>query len=256
MELLDVPVEMLREADWNANEAGEGTLRRLGVSLQRFGVVVPLVVRSAGDAYEVLSGNQRLRVLREQGAATVPCVEVQADDARARLLAQTLNRVHGEDDLNKKAALVKDILATMSAEEAAAVLPDSAEALRGLASIREANPVSLAEQVTGWAAVERAKAEAGLHVTSFSLSSDQKDAVERAVALMLPRLGTTEAPNRRGVALAELCTEWAAGRGCAPLPSPRRGRRQAVSPQPTPRRRGGQVVPVSPQPTQEGESNG
>ena len=256
MELLDVPVDMLRPAQWNVNECDEGTLRRLGASLQRFGVVVPLVVRSVGDAYEVLSGNQRLRVLREQGAATAPCVEVQADDARARLLAQTLNRLHGEDDLNKKAALVKDVLDAMSAEEAAAVLPDSAEALRGLASIREANPASLAEQVTGWAAVQHAKAEAGLHVTSFSLSTDQKDAVERSVGLMLPRLGTTDAPNRRGVALAELCTEWAAGRGCTPQPKPRWGGRKAVSPQPTQPGRWGQVPPVSPEPTQGGDSDG
>ncbi len=230
-----MPLDLLREAPWNPNEADEGTLRRLGASLERFGVVVPLVVRSVGDAYEVLSGNQRLKVLRGQGPTTAPCVEIQADDARARLLAQALNRVHGEDDLNRKAALVKDILAAMSAEEAAAVLPDTAEALRGLASIREANAASLAEQVSGWAAVERAKAESGLHVTSFSLSAAQKDAVERAVGLMLPRLGTTHDPNRRGIALAEVCREWAAGCGYAPGPSGHRPRRRrAVSPQPTP----------------------
>ena len=250
------PLDLLREAPWNPNEAGEGTLRRLGASLVRFGVVVPLVVRSVGDAYEVLSGNQRLKVLREQGAATVPCVEVQADDARARLLAQALNRVHGEDDLNKKAALVKDLLAAMSAEEAAAVLPDSAEALRGLASIREANPASLAEQVSGWAAVERAKAEAGLHVTSFSLSNAQKDAVEHAVGLMLPRLGATEAPNRRGVALAEGCEEWAAGRDYSTEGGRRRSRGKAVSPQPTQRHGRRAPAAVSPEATQGGDSDG
>ncbi len=52
-------------------------------------------------------------------------MEVQADDARAPLLAQALNRVHGQDDLNKEAALVKDQLAAMSTEEVAAILPDS-----------------------------------------------------------------------------------------------------------------------------------
>ena len=234
MEIVEVPLDLLREAPWNPNEADDGTLRRLGTSLERFGVVVPLVVRSVGDAYEVLSGNQRLRVLREQGAATAPCVEVQADDAWARLLAQALNRIHGEDDLNRKAALVQHILAAMSAEEAAAILPDSPEALRGLASIRDAAPASLAAQVQGWAAVERAKAESGLHVTSFSLSAGQKDEVERAVGLMLPRLGTTEDPNRRGIALAEVCREWAAGRGYAAGPSGHRPRRRrAVSPEPT-----------------------
>ncbi len=152
--------------------------------------------------------------------------------------------------------MVKDILTAMGAEEAAAVLPDSAEALRGPASIREAHPASLAEQVTDWAAVQHAKAAAGLHGTSFSLSTDQKEAVERAVGLMLPRLGTAEAPNRRGVALAELCTEWAAGRGCTPQPKPRRGGRKAVSPQPTQPGRSGPMAPMSPEQVQGGDSDG
>ena len=254
MEVVEIAVDLLREAPWNPNEAGEGMLRRLGASVERFGIVVPLVVRSVGDAFEVLSGNQRLRVLREQGAATIPCVEVQADDPRARLLAQTLNRVHGEDDLNKKAALVKDLLAAMSAEEAAAVLPDSAEALRGLASIREANPASLADQVQGWAAVERAKAESGLHVTSFSLSTDQKDRVEHAVGLMLPRLGATDAPNRRGIALAQVCEEWAAGGGHqAPAQD---GREPVASRKRAKRARTRGRPAVSPEPTQGGDSDG
>ena len=47
----------------------------------------------------------------------------QADDTQARLLTQALHAIHGEDDLNRKAALVKDILAAMLAEEVAGILP-------------------------------------------------------------------------------------------------------------------------------------
>ncbi len=128
--------------------------------------------------------------------------------------------------------------------------------MKGLASIREANPASLAEQVSEWAAVERAKAEAGLHVTSFSLSTDHEGSVERAVGLMLPRLGTAEEPNRRGIALDALCAEWAGGCGYSAEPTRRGGRCKAVSPQPTQLRGRQAPAAVSQEPTQEVESDG
>ena len=37
--------------------------------------------------YEVLSGNQLLKVLREMGVTLVPCVLVDVDSADAKLLA-------------------------------------------------------------------------------------------------------------------------------------------------------------------------
>jgi ParB family chromosome partitioning protein len=57
MEVVDIPLQLLREAPWNPNEADEATLRRLGASIGRFGTVLPLVVRPLDDAYEVIGGN-------------------------------------------------------------------------------------------------------------------------------------------------------------------------------------------------------
>ena len=213
MEVQEIPIDLLREAPWNPNEADEATLRRLGASLQKFGIVVPLVVRALGDAYEVLSGNQRLRVLREQGTATVPCVEVQADDIQARLLTQALNAIHGEDDLNRKAAVVKEILAAMPAEEVAGILPETADALRGLASIGQTSPESLGDQLAAWSQAQQARAAVKLSVTSFPFSDQQKEIVEEAVARALPRVTASDAPNRRALALVEVCRDWLTGRG-------------------------------------------
>lgn len=242
MEILDVPVDLLREAPWNPNEADEGMLRRLGASLQRFGIVVPLVVRAVGDAYEVLSGNQRLRVLRTQEVSSVPCVEVEADDARARLLTQALNAIHGEDDLTRKAALVRDLLAAMPAAEVAAILPDTVQAMQGLASIGQAPTVSLGEQLAEWSQGQTARAASKLHVTSFPFTDAQKEVVEAAVTRVLPRVTDADAPNRRALALVAVCDDWLHGRGFVQEPPTKRGRGRprgssrihAVSPQPTP----------------------
>lgn len=207
-------------------------LRRLGGSVGRFGLVVPLVIRPLADSFEVLFGNMRLRVLQAQGATTAPCVEVQADDGQARLLAQALNAVHGQDDLNRKAALVRNLLAAMPEADVLAILPDTADALRGLASLGQQTAASLDEPLTDWARVQEAKAAAALHVTSFSLSDLDKEAVERDVDLALPRFAKVDAPNRRGLALAAICEDWIAGRGYRPDCS-RRGQLRVVSPKPT-----------------------
>ncbi len=65
------------------------------------------MVRPIGnERYEVLAGNQRLRVLRELDVDSVHCVVVGLDDADARLLAQALNRIHGDDDLGLRPARI------------------------------------------------------------------------------------------------------------------------------------------------------
>ncbi len=62
MKTVDVPMDKLREAPWNANVMDRRTGDRLRESVSRYGLVQPLVIRPVAEsAYETLSGNQRLR---------------------------------------------------------------------------------------------------------------------------------------------------------------------------------------------------
>jgi ParB family chromosome partitioning protein len=227
MEVLDLPIEYLLEAPWNPNEADEATLRRLAASIGRFGTVLPLVVRPLADGYEVLGGNQRLSLYREQSVATVPCVEVRVDDTNARLLAQALNAVHGSDDLNRKAALVRDLLAAMPEADIVAILPDTAQALRGLAALGQQS-VELDASLLAW---EQAK-QARLERVSFPFTPAQREVVEEAIARELPQVTASEEPNRRALALVGICRDWLAEQE---KPAQQRGRRplQVLSPHST-----------------------
>lgn len=88
MEIHKLPIEQIEPADWNANEMSQEKRSGLIKSIERFGLVVPLVVRLTGkDRYETLGGAQRLSVMQELGKRRVPAVVLEADNAEARIPA-------------------------------------------------------------------------------------------------------------------------------------------------------------------------
>jgi ParB family chromosome partitioning protein len=117
METVEINLKNLKPAVWNPNRMDEDTLKKLMESLNRYGLVEPLVVRPVDSYYEVLSGNQRLRVLQDMNIDSVPCVVVNLNDHEAMLLAQALNGLRGEDDMALKGALLKEILSSVSEDE-------------------------------------------------------------------------------------------------------------------------------------------
>lgn len=206
MELLDLPLSSLCEAPWNPNIMGPDILPKLRESVTRYGVVENLVVRPLNEGYEVLSGNQRLKVYRKLGLETAPCVVVELDDARAKLLAQALNRTRGEDDLGLKAELVRSLLKDLSQEEVLALLPETASSLQTLASLgRE----SLAEHLRAWEAAQKAR----LHHLSFQLTETQLEVVDATLEKVMPQAKAQkgDGPNLRGTALYLLCQAYLEG---------------------------------------------
>ena len=207
MEVRDLPLDRLLPAPWNPNEMDEAALAHLAASIGRFGVVLPLVVRPVGGGrFEVIGGNQRLKLYREQGRAEAPCVVVCLDGVGARLLAQALNAVHGQDDLNRKAELIRELLRAMPEADVLAILPDTPEALRGMASLGPQPADALAEALTAWEEARQIRLER----VSFPFARDQLEVVNAAIARALPRAGAGEEPNRRALALVLICREWLA----------------------------------------------
>jgi DNA modification methylase len=139
-----IALSRLRAAPWNANRVPARVLARIRNSLLEFGVVENLVARphpGEPGAFEVVSGNHRLALLRELGFAWAPVVVVELDDAHARLLAQTLNRARGEDDPAAYARLLEEVLASVDVGRALAFLPETETSIeRALRSVRLPDP--------------------------------------------------------------------------------------------------------------------
>jgi ParB family chromosome partitioning protein len=203
-QILSLPLGQIKVAPWNANQMDLPLLVKLKRSVRRFGLAGVLVVRPVtDDCYEVLSGNQRLQVLLDLGWESVPCVVLAVDDAEARLLAQTLNRLHGSDDLGLRDELLQSILRELPQEEVLSLLPETTASLQALGSL---NQEDLASHLRNW---QKAR-ESRLSSFSVRLTHEQFSAVAAAVNHFLSRAAEAQhgGPNRRGTALYLLCQQF------------------------------------------------
>ncbi|MFQ5968652.1 MAG: ParB/RepB/Spo0J family partition protein [Acidimicrobiia bacterium] len=204
MRIVEIAVSQLVAARWNPNHMDARMLARLQESISRFGVVENLVARPTGNGlYEVLSGNQRLQILRELGHQIIPCLVVDLDDTQARLLAQALNRIEGEDDLGLKAELVRNVLKAVPQTDLLSLLPETKDSLEALVSLGEAD---LTEHLRNW---ERTRG-ARLHTLQLRLTDTQLRIVQRALEMAMCSQTAMDADgqNRRSRAITDICRAY------------------------------------------------
>lgn len=201
MKVVELSIEKLEEAPWNPNQMDDVTLKRLTESINLYGLVAPLIVRPTEDHhYEVLSGNQRMKVLNSLGFKTVPCVVIDINDAEAMLLAQALNNLRGEDDQALKGNLIKAVLAIIPEDKVLSLLPETKESLRSLTSFDQTD---LAQHLQAW---EQAQAARLKHMI-LQLTQQQLEVVEEAICNIMPdvKKDNSGSPNKRGTAIYLLC---------------------------------------------------
>jgi ParB family transcriptional regulator, chromosome partitioning protein len=197
MKTTELSIEYIIEAPWNANYMDTRTIQRLRESISRYGLLQPLVVRPLEKSqYEVLSGNQRLKVLKENHFTSVPCVIVDLDDAEAMLLAQALNGIHGEDDLAMKGAMLNRIITSIPKEKVLSLLPETAESLSALSAIGKED---LAAHLKAWQQAQSAR----LKHMQLQFSHEQLQTVEQALDMVITKAKNVSSnnPNIRGTAM-------------------------------------------------------
>ena len=181
MQTIEIPIESIQSPEWNPNQMDEAMRPRLKASIERFGLVVPLVVRDLGaGTYETIGGAQRLSALRDLGAEAVPCVMVEADDIEARLLFQCLNRIAGEDDLGLRSEMLKEVLEQVPEAEVLRLLPETADSLNAFASLGQ-------QDVAGYLQNYQQAQGARLKHLTFQFTPNQLEVIEEALSRVLPR---------------------------------------------------------------------
>jgi DNA modification methylase len=89
---------------------GDAEFEKLKRSIESFGYVELIVVNEA-TGFTVISGHQRLSVLKVLGYESAECVVVSLDAARERALNIAMNKISGEWDTKKLENLLSDLKA-------------------------------------------------------------------------------------------------------------------------------------------------
>ena len=99
----------------------EEGLAELAASIRSCGILQPLTVRRAGEGYELVAGERRLRAARIAGLREVPCLVAQVGEEDAALLALMENLQRRDLDCWEEAQAIARLISRygLSQEEAA-----------------------------------------------------------------------------------------------------------------------------------------
>jgi len=201
LKVVQIPVEKLRPNPWNVNRMPLDLYNKLRAYLEREGMIEPLVVRPQGDSFQIIGGEHRFRICKNNLKYTsVPCVVVDLDDRRAKILSINLNELKGQSVPDLLAQLVHDLSKELTLEDLETQLPYSKTELADVLEILKV-PDGLKEYLD--AEVEKAERERP-QIVSFVV--DDPESVERAIGAAQVRGGPG---TTRGKALLDICRAYA-----------------------------------------------
>ncbi len=105
-------IDTLLPADYNPRKdlkAGDPEYEKLKRSIEQFGYVEPVIWNKATE--RIVSGHQRIKVLREIGLESLDCVVVELSEEREKALNIAMNKISGEWDKDKLALLITELQA-------------------------------------------------------------------------------------------------------------------------------------------------
>lgn len=107
-----VPIDKITPNRWNPNTMDSKMFEKARKSVQELGFMGSILVRRINHTsadYEIMDGEHRWKVLKEEGATECPVEVITRDvsDQEAQLLTVLINNLHGKDDIFKRAEIFK-----------------------------------------------------------------------------------------------------------------------------------------------------
>jgi len=198
----ELPVDKLKPNPWNPNRMSAEMRHKLKEYIKKEGFVEPIVVRPKGDGYEIMGGFHRWSIARELEHQTIPCVVIELDDKRARILSVNLNEMKGQSLPNLLAELVHDLSKEITLEDLETLLPYSINELKDSLEL-----LKIPAGLEAYLDEEMAKQEINKpQILTFVV--DDAEPVERAIAVSLAKIQTKPT---RGRALIDICRMYMEG---------------------------------------------
>jgi hypothetical protein len=102
----EIEVGKLKPAEYNPRTISEDDMLHLIESLEKFGLVEPIVVNKD---MTVIGGHQRLEASKRMGKEKVACIIVDLDKREEKILNIALNKISGSWDEEKLADIIADL---------------------------------------------------------------------------------------------------------------------------------------------------
>jgi len=210
MNVTEIPVDFLEPNPWNVNRMSKGMMKKLSAYLKREGLVEPIVVRphpKHEGRFEILGGFHRWTIcMDELGYETVPCVVVELNDKRAKILSVNLNSMKGEAVPSLLSNLLHDLDQEMPMPDIEATLPFDQGEITDFLSLMQV-PEGFADELE--ADAKRKDREAP-EVLTVVLDRKQHALWEQAVEKAQDEVGGTKNPKARTLEL--IATTYLASR--------------------------------------------
>ena len=135
MKIISIPLEKLIPHPANANVMSTEFLDKLRRQIAAQNRYEPLVVRPHPvrfDCFQILNGHHRKQVLEQLRHTHAHCLVWDVSDEQALMLLATLNRLCGQDDLLKRAALLDKLSRRFPQDELLKHLPERPDQLQRL----------------------------------------------------------------------------------------------------------------------------
>lgn len=108
-----VSIDKINPNDWNPNFENTRMYERVKDDLKKHGFIDPIIVQKHNERlnkdYVIINGEHRYKAFRDLKQAEAPCVIVDCDDKKAKVLTLRLNIEHGELMPNKIQAILVEL---------------------------------------------------------------------------------------------------------------------------------------------------
>jgi len=106
--VMEIPIGQVMSNPWQPRqEFNQARLEELAKSIEKSGLIQPIVVRRSGNGYQLIAGERRLRAYRYLGKETIPAIVREVEDGQALELALLENIQREELNCLEEAEAIK-----------------------------------------------------------------------------------------------------------------------------------------------------
>ncbi|HUT53070.1 MAG TPA: ParB N-terminal domain-containing protein [bacterium] len=185
----DIEIDRLLPHPENSNRMDPKLMKKLEENIRKSGNYETITVRPhpqfEGD-YQILNGHHRVEILKRIGFDRAKCDVWDINDAEARLLIATLNRLEGQDVPELRHNLIQNLLRDFDIPSLESLIPESAKQIEDMIELSKEEFKDIEQQIKEMSSHFEFNLP-DLRMLEFVMNSEQYKTVVEALEIMKTR---------------------------------------------------------------------